>query len=289
MMIFVDEMKVFIFVSICIYLCQGFCPDDIDLQTHQCQCDLITSSIRCSNLPNRCRTCHRYKQMFITNEIEILQEKALHFFDFHVLTIEFSRLKTFSTRTFANLLIQQNHHLQIRILEYLSPIIPTRLFENLILQSKAKLTFEIFNTTQSILTIQSHAFDGIKFNSQNRFQFSVHSANELIRFEQNAGSISVPSNVSIELTFSNAKRILFDEHSFSHITQNPSSQLILRLHNFSSIQFASNIFTDFHQFNHSNFHFSLANFRNLSIQSKFFNRISQCKSLFELIRLVFLC
>lgn len=182
-----NEMKLFVLLSICIYPCQGFCPDDIDLETSRCQCNLNKKMIQCSNLPNRCRTCYRYRHMLITDQIEILPKKALNFYHFDVFTIEFSRLKTLSTQTFLNLVIQENHHLQIRIVDYQSSNIPTKLFQNMTLQSKAKFTFEILKVPQSILTIQPYAFEGILFNSHNQFQFSVHSANKLIQFERNAG------------------------------------------------------------------------------------------------------
>jgi len=83
----------------------------------------------------------------------------------------------------------------------------------------------------------------------------------------------------MKLYFSNFVRILLNEHSFDHITQEQSSELIINFDHFQSATLSHNTFYDFHQLDQSRFHLSLSNFQSLIIEETLFDTITQCKYL----------
>jgi len=85
----------------------------------------------------------------------------------------------------------------------------------------------------------------------------------------------------MELYFTNFIRILLNEHSFDHITQEQSSELIINFNYFQLATLSHNSFYDFHQFKQSYFHLSLSNFQSLTIEQTLFDTITQCKNLFS--------
>jgi hypothetical protein len=85
----------------------------------------------------------------------------------------------------------------------------------------------------------------------------------------------------MELYFSNFIRLVLNEHSFDHITEEKSSELIINFDHFQSAIVSHNSFYDFHQFDQSRFHLSLSNFQNLKIEQTLFDTITQCKYLFS--------
>jgi hypothetical protein len=195
-------MKIFIFVVgyllfICNNITNAYCPDDEDLQRHQCICNLINNYIQCSSLPNQCRTCYRYKAIFFDEKIHILSAEVFRFYNFfdnnnnkkNLFKIQFAQINNISINSFSKININQERTLEIKILKYSSSIIPTRLFEDITIQTKAKINIEIFNVTQSILTIEQYALDGIKFNHQSQFRLSILYAKDTIEFESNAGEM----------------------------------------------------------------------------------------------------
>ncbi len=84
----------------------------------------------------------------------------------------------------------------------------------------------------------------------------------------------------MELYFSNFVRILFNEHSFDHITQEHSSELLINFDHFQSATLSHNSFFDLNQLDRSRFHLSLSNFQNLIIEQTLFDTITQCKLFF---------
>jgi len=191
-------MKIFLvgyFLFICNYITNGYCPDDEDLQHHQCRCNLVNNYIQCSSLPNQCRTCYRYKALFFDEKVDLLPVEAFRFYNFfdnnkkNLFKIQFAQINNISINSFSKININQERILEIKIFKYSSCIIPTRVFEDLTIQTKAKLNIEIFNITQSKLTIEQYAFDGIKFNYQSQFRLSILNAKDTIEFESNAGEV----------------------------------------------------------------------------------------------------
>jgi len=81
----------------------------------------------------------------------------------------------------------------------------------------------------------------------------------------------------MELYFSNFIQVILDEHSFDHITQEHSSELIINFDHFQYATLSHNSFFDFHQLDLSRFHLSLSNFQILAIEQTLFDTISQCK------------
>jgi hypothetical protein len=174
-------------------LTNGYCPNDEDLQRHQCICNLTNSYIQCSSLPNQCRTCYRYNAIFFDEKVNSLSTGAFRFYNFFdndnkkVFKIQFVQLDALSSNSFSKININRNRTLEIKILKYTSPVLPTRVFEDIIIQSKGKINIEIFNVTSSILTIEQFAFDGIRFEQESQFHLSILSAKDTIQFESNAG------------------------------------------------------------------------------------------------------
>jgi hypothetical protein len=190
-------MKIFFvgyFLFIFNNIINGYCPDDEDLQYHQCRCDLINNYIQCSSLPNQCRTCYRYKAIYFDERVDLLPIETFRFYNFfnnnnknNLFKIQFAQINNISTNSFSKININQERILDIKILKYSSSTIPTRVFEDITIQTKAKINIEISNITQSPLTIEQYALDGIKFNHQSRFRLSILYAKDTIEFESNAG------------------------------------------------------------------------------------------------------
>jgi hypothetical protein len=183
------------FLFICNYITNGYCPDDEELQHHQCQCNLIDNYIQCSSLPNQCRTCYRYKTLFFDEKVDLLPVEAFRFYNFfdnnkkNLFKIQFAQINNISINSFSKININQERILEIKIFKYSSSIIPTRVFEDITIQTKAKINIEIFNITQSRLIIKQYALDGIKFNYQSQFRLSILNAKDTIEFESNAGKV----------------------------------------------------------------------------------------------------
>ena len=174
------------------------CPDDEDLQTHRCICDTIARSIQCSSLPNRCRTCYRYQAIHFDEKVDLLPAGAFEFYRFfgsdrkNVFRIQFARLKNISARSWSKMVIQRERTVEMKILEYASSVLPTRVLEDTVMETKSALNIEIVNATKSILKIERYAFQGMKFNRQSQFRLSILSARDLLEFEPNAGKIKSP-------------------------------------------------------------------------------------------------
>ncbi|CAF0896471.1 unnamed protein product [Rotaria sp. Silwood1] len=261
----------------------AFCPDDEDLQHHQCICSLTKNYIQCSSLPNQCRTCYRYKTIIFDEKVNILPMEAFHFYDFFddenfLFKIQFAQLNSLSSKSFSKMNINQGRTLEIKIIKYSSSILPTKVFDEIEIQSKSKLNINILNVTSTILTIKQHALEGIKFHRESRFRLLILHAKDTIQFESNAGSILLPSYSYMELYFANFIQVLLNEHSFNHIKQEYSSELIINFDHFQYATFLHNSFFDFHQFDESRFHLSLLNFQSLTIEQTLFDRVTQLKS-----------
>lgn len=191
------------FLFICIYVTNAYCPDDEVLQSNQCTCNLVNNYIQCSSLPDQCQTCYRYKSIFFDENVGLIPIEAFRFYNFfnntkkNLFQIRFAEINNISNNAFSKININQERTLEIKIFKYSSSIIPKRLFEDLTIQTKAKINIEIFNVTQSILTFEQHALDGIKFNHQGRFRLSIFYAKDTIQFRSNAGKTNTFSFFSL--------------------------------------------------------------------------------------------
>ncbi|CAF1499236.1 unnamed protein product, partial [Adineta steineri] len=251
----------------------------------QCLCNLDNNYIQCSSIPKQCRTCNRYNAIFFDEKVTMLSPetfRSYNFFDNNnrkkLFKIQFMQLDIISSNAFSKIDIDKERTLEIKILKYSSSVLPSRMLEDLAIQSKARVNIEIFNVTSSMLTIEQYALDGIRFNHGSQFRLSILQAKDTIQFESNAGSILLPPYSYMELYFSNFIQILFEEHSFDHITQEHSSELILNFDRFQYATLSHNAFYDLHQLDLSRFHFSLSNFQSLTIEQTLFDTITQLKS-----------
>ncbi len=187
----------FIFLTCLLISCfiktNGYCPNDEDLQHHRCTCSLSHGYIQCSSLPKECRTCYRYNTIFFDEYVNVLPLEAFRSYDLFdydsnkSFTIQFAQLNDISSNAFSKLDIDQERTLTIKISKYISSRIPTRIFDDITMQSKSKIDIEIFNVTSSLLTIEQYAFDGIKFGYESQFRFSILSSKDILEFESNAG------------------------------------------------------------------------------------------------------
>ena len=96
------------------------------------------------------------------------------------------------------------------------------------------------------------------------------------------GSILLPSDSTMELYFSNFKRVILSEHSFDHITQEHSSKLRITFDRFQHATFEHTSFFDLHQLDQSEFYLTLSNFYELNIEQTLFDTITQCKFIYFL-------
>ncbi|CAF4751261.1 unnamed protein product [Rotaria socialis] len=270
---------------ICNHITNAHCPDDQDLQDHHCVCSPANHFVLCSSLPNQCRTCSRYKGILFDEKVNILPVDAFRFYDFFgsddknvLFKIQFAHINTLSSNSFSKINITRYRTLEIKIVKYSYSALPTRLFEDVEIQSKSKLNIEVFNVTSPILMIKQNAFDGIKFQRESRFQLSIYHAKDTILFESNAGSLLLPSYSSMELYFLNFLQVFLNPHSFAHVRQEHSSELIIKFDRFQYASLAQNSFVNFHQLRESRFHLSLLNFHGLTIEQNLFERVTQLKS-----------
>jgi hypothetical protein len=175
----------------------AYCPNDEDLQRHRCTCSLTNGYIQCSSLPKECRTCYRYNTIFFDEHVNILPSESFRFYDLFdydsnkSFTIQFAQLNALSSNTFSKIDIDQDRTLLIKISKYASSTIPTRIFDELALQSKSQVDFEIFNVTSPLLTIEQYAFDGIKYAYESQFRFSILYLKDSIEFQSNAGKLII--------------------------------------------------------------------------------------------------
>ena len=263
----------------------SYCPNDDDLQDHRCTCSLSHGYIQCSSFPRQCRSCHRYHTIYFDEHVNILPIEAFRFYEFFdsqtnkSFTIQFSQINEISSNTFSKIDLDQDRTLTIKISKYLSSTIPTRIFDDLTLQSKSKFHLEIFNITSSTLLIEQYAFDGIKYGYESEFHFSILSAKDTLQFQSNAGSILLPSYSIMELYFANFQRVLFNEHSFDHITEEHSSELRIHFDRFQSALLEHTSFFDLHQLDQSKFFLTFSNFQTFNIEQILFHSITQCKFL----------
>ncbi|UJR10700.1 hypothetical protein I4U23_014893 [Adineta vaga] len=281
-MLLLVSLWTFIFLNN--HFINAYCPDDEDLQRQQCTCNLNSNYIQCSALPKQCRTCYRYDEIYFDDKVTMLPEEAFRHYNFFgtngkkSFKIQFAQLNMISSNTFSRIDLRSERILQIQILKYSSTVLPSRAFEDLAIQSKAKVNIDIFNVTSSMLTIEQYAFDGIRFNHESRFRLSILYAKDTILFESNAGSILLPSYSHMDLSFANFIQVIFEEHSFDHITQEHSSELILNFDRFQYATLSHNAFFDFHQLDLARFQLLLANFQSLTIEQTLFDTITQLKS-----------
>jgi hypothetical protein len=282
----------------------AYCPDDENLQRHRCTCSLTHKYIQCSSLPKECRTCYRYNTIFFDEYVNILPSESFRFYDLFdydsekSFTIQFAQLDEISSNTFSKIDIDQDRSLLIKISKYTSSRIPTRIFDEISMQTKSKIDVEIFNVTSPILTIEQYAFDGIKYGYQSELKFSILYLKDLIDFQSNSGrfiwilylkksyfylgSILLPSDSTMELYFSNFNRVILSEHSFDHITQEHSSKLRITFDRFQYATFEHTSFFDLHQLDQSEFYLTLSNFYELNIEQTLFDTITQCKFIYFL-------
>ena len=186
-------MKILLIFLIIIGVSRSSCPDDEDLQRQQCICNTFDGYIQCSSLPNQCHTCIRYKAIYFDEKVQFLPAEifaSYHFFDRmkrkNSFKIQFAQLKNISSKAFAKTNVTEDRTLEIKILKYSSSIISTRLFEDITIENNARLNIEIFNATESILTIERYAYQGMKLKPQSQFRFSILSARNSIEFQPNA-------------------------------------------------------------------------------------------------------
>jgi len=171
----------------------AFCANDEDLQRHRCTCSLTHGYIQCSSLPKECRTCYRYNTIFFDEHVNVLPPESFRYYDLFdydsnkSFTIQFAQLNGISSNTFSKIDVDQDRILSIKISKYTSSKIPTRIFDEISMQSKSKIDIEIFNVTSSLLTIEQYAFDGIKYGYDSEFRFSILYLKDIIEFQSNAG------------------------------------------------------------------------------------------------------
>lgn len=180
-----------VLASSLIILVNSSCLNDDDLRLHHCQCYSINRSISCSTFPRRCRTCVHYQRIFFDHSVQTLTEYSFAEYRFpsQGFHIQFAHLINISTRAFSKIHLQSNQTLQIEILQYSSPILPTDTFDGLILGKYSEFHLKILNIIDSIFSIEQHAFHGIEFHHRSYFQFSILHASDLITFASNAGRI----------------------------------------------------------------------------------------------------
>ena len=179
-------MKLFLVVYILLiynYLINSYCPDDEELEKHQCKCNLIKHTIQCSSLPNQCQTCYRYQTIYFDEKVNLLPNDTFHLYQFfdnnNFFEIQFAHINNLSINTFSKLHINQDKILNIKILKYSLSRIPTKLFENLTIETNGKLNIEIFNITQSLLIIEQYAFYGIIFHLKSYFNLPEFGPKEI--------------------------------------------------------------------------------------------------------------
>ena len=183
----------FILLNLFLISINGFCPDDDDLQRHRCSCSLTNSYIQCPSLPERCQTCFQYQRLFFDEHVTNFPAEVFRFYDFfssnpkQSMMIQIARVDILSTSTFSKIDVPQNRSLSIKISQLNSPILPTRLFEDLTVFNKGVVDIEIFNVTSSSFIVEQYAFGGMTLNYQSQFRFSILSAKDLIEFQSNAG------------------------------------------------------------------------------------------------------
>jgi len=173
----------------------AYCANDEDLQRHRCTCSLPHGYIQCSSLPSECPTCYRYNTIFFDEHVNVLPSEAFRYYDLFdydsnkSFTIQFAQLNSISSNTFSKIDIDQDRSLSIKISKYTSSKLPTRIFDEITMQSKSKIDIEIFNVTSSLLAIEQYAFDGIKYGYESQFRFSILYLKDIIEFQSNAGKL----------------------------------------------------------------------------------------------------
>ena len=188
----------FFILHLCIlptYTTHGFCANDEDLQRHHCVCSEIQQSVRCSSLPHQCRTCYRYRTIEFDEKATILTAEAFRsyrFFDGDDSTrnsfeVRFAQVDAMPARTFSKLNIDRNRTLEIRIVRYSSPLLPSGLLDGMTIERSAQVQLTIVYVTSAALTVKAYAFNGSRFNDHSEFRFSILSAKDQIQFEPNAG------------------------------------------------------------------------------------------------------
>lgn len=277
------NMNICYLLFICFLPTNSYCPNDDDLQNHRCTCSLAHGYIQCSSFPSQCRSCYRYHTIYFDEHVTYLPNEAFRFYDFfdyqinQSFTIQFSQLNDLSSNTFSKIDLDQDRILTIKISKYLSSTLPTRIFDDLTLQSNSQFHLEIFNITSSIFTIEQYAFDGIKYGYESEFHFSILSAKDTLQFQSNAGSILLPSYSKMNFYFSNFQRVFFAEHSFDHITEEHASEIRIHFDRFQLAFIQHTTFFDLHQLDQSKFFLTFSNFQTMNIEQNLFHSITQCK------------
>jgi len=177
---------------------ESYCPNDEDLQNHRCTCSLTHGYIQCPSFPLTCRTCYRYKTMFFDENVRNLPIEAFRFYTFlssnQSFTIQFAQLNDFASNTFSKIQLAPESSLSIKVGKYISSRIPTRLFDDLSLQTKSTFDFEIFQSTADRLTFEQYSFDGIQHAFQSLFKFSILDSKDILEFESNTGKTNQQTN-----------------------------------------------------------------------------------------------
>lgn len=182
-----------VLINSLILLTNSYCPNDDDLQRHRCTCSLSHGYIQCSSLPAQCRTCSRYTHLYFDEHVNILPVEVFRSYEFfddnsnRSFTIQFAQINEISSNAFSKIDLEQEQILTIKISKYFPSNLPTRIFDELTLQSKSKFHLEIFNVTSSLLSIEQYAFDGVKYGYESEFRFSILSARDTLEFQSNAG------------------------------------------------------------------------------------------------------
>ncbi|UJR35122.1 hypothetical protein I4U23_027893 [Adineta vaga] len=232
----------------------AYCSNDKDLQDHRCICDLKQSSIQCSSLPKRCYTCYRYKTILFNKDVNILPAESFRYYDLfdyesnQSFTIQFAQIDSISSKTFSKILLKKDHTLVIQIAEYSSSSIPSKLFDQIKLESKSKFHLEIVNVTSSLLTIEPYAFHGIRhgfkkvdygkniyLNSSTFSNISQHTQSKLsIILRNSMHNLDIQRSSMMRIGYFHSTGILHtDSNAFVNVHRDHDSQFLFQIVNSS--------------------------------------------------------
>lgn len=145
-------------------------------------------------MPKRCRTCYLYKTIFFDEHVDVLAAESFRDYDFfdyesnRSFTIQFAHVQSMPSRTFAGIALDENRSLSIQIAQYSSTQLPTQLFGQIEMPTKAKIDMEIHNVSAALLTVEPYAFHGIQHGRETIFRFAILSMKHTIEFQANAGN-----------------------------------------------------------------------------------------------------
>lgn len=177
----------------CFTTTNASCFNDADLERHRCTCNLNNGYIQCSSLPQRCETCYYYNKIFFDENVNVLPPESFQYYKFpsndnsRLFTIQFTQLNSVSSNAFSKINIIEDQTLSIKISKYTSSTMPSRMFDDLLLEKRSKLDIEIFNVTSPLLTFEQYVFDGIKYGSNSEVRLSIAALKDTLEFKSNTG------------------------------------------------------------------------------------------------------